>query len=409
MSVSGAGAGVATVPTLSYSSSRAYLECPLRWKFLYIDRLTEAPRGYFSFGRTIHSVLETIVRPLVVPGARRSGEAESQRTLDDWHPSAPTVTGPAGLSEEELLAIYDREWLNEGYSTPEEEARYRALGVEMLRGFYAQMRRDPPRPVAVEQHLEASWDGIPIHGYIDRIDRAPGGGLAVLDYKTSRELRAEDARESDQLSLYQVLVEKNYSDPVEELTLYHLRSLTPLKVSRRPKETLELLYDRLGAVTDGIRAQAFDPTPGRQCARCEFQSRCPEFRTVPAEEQERLRLLVDRFAQLRAEEERVAGELERTAEELHRSAADLRVHRVPGSRAIAIRHKEESWQYPPERIGPILQRAGIRDRLTSGRPEEVRRIVRDPSIDPEIRRRVADAGTRRVKWYWELEESSRAD
>ncbi len=409
MNVSGAEAGVATVPTLSYSSSRAYLECPLRWKFLYVDRLTEAPRGYFSFGRTIHSVLEAIVRPLVVPGARRSGEAESQRTLDDWHPSTPAVPGPAALSEEKLLAIYDREWLTEGYTSPEEEARYRALGAEMLRGFYAQMRRDPPHPVAVEQHLEASWDGIPIHGYIDRIDRAPGGGLAVLDYKTSRELRSEDARESDQLSLYQVLVEKNYSDPVEELTLYHLRSLTPLRVSRRPKETLELLYDRLGVVTDGIRAQAFDPTPGRQCARCEFQSRCPEFRAVPATEQERLRTLVDRFAQLRGEEERVAVELERTAEELHRSAVDLGVHRVPGSGAIAIRHKEESWQYPPERIGPILQRAGIRDRLTSGRPEEVRRIVRDPSIDPEIRRRVADAGTRRVKWYWELEESSRAD
>ncbi|NNN17831.1 MAG: hypothetical protein HKL79_05675, partial [Thermoplasmata archaeon] len=177
---------MATVPTLSYSSSRAYLECPLRWKFLYVDRLTEAPRGYFSFGRTIHSVLEAIMRPLVVPGARRSGEAESQRTLDDWHPSTPATPGPVELSEEELLAIYDREWLTEGYTSPEEEARYRALGAEMLRGFYAQMRRDPPHPVAVEQHLEASWDGIPIHGYIDRIDRAPGGGLAVLDYKTSR-------------------------------------------------------------------------------------------------------------------------------------------------------------------------------------------------------------------------------
>lgn len=409
MNLPRADAVVASVPTLSYSSSRAYLECPLRWKFLYIDRLTEAPRGYFSFGRTIHSVLETIVRPLVVPSARRSGEAESQRTLDDWHPTAHSSSPSVELPKEELLALYDREWLSEGYTSPEEEARYRALGAEMLLGFYAQMRRDPPRPVAVEQHLEASWDGIPVHGYIDRIDRTPGGGLAVLDYKTSRELHREDARESDQLSLYQVLVEKNYTDPVEELTLYHLRSLTPLKVPRRPKETLESLYDRLGMVTDGIRAQAFDPTPGRQCARCEFQSRCPEFRSVPAEEEERLRALVDRFVRLRSEEERVAGELERTAEELHRSASDLGVHRVPGSGTIAIRHKEESWLYPPERIGPILQRAGIRDRLTTGRPEEVRRIVRDPSIDPETRRRLADAGTRKVKWYWELEERSRAE
>ncbi|EQD27879.1 hypothetical protein B1B_18994, partial [mine drainage metagenome] len=51
------------IAQLSYSSIRAYEECPLRWKFLYVDRLPEAPRGYFSFGRTVHSVLEELLQP----------------------------------------------------------------------------------------------------------------------------------------------------------------------------------------------------------------------------------------------------------------------------------------------------------------------------------------------------------
>ncbi|EQD29015.1 hypothetical protein B1B_18798, partial [mine drainage metagenome] len=72
----------------------------------------------------------------------------------------------------------------------------------------------PRQPVALEEHLEARWDGIPIHGYIDRIDRTPDGGLEIVDYKTSRELSREDARGSDQLSIYQVLVETNYTEPV---------------------------------------------------------------------------------------------------------------------------------------------------------------------------------------------------
>ena len=56
---------------LSYSSVRTYLECALRWKFLYVDRLPEAPRGYFSFGRTVHTVLENLLKPLVVPTTLR--------------------------------------------------------------------------------------------------------------------------------------------------------------------------------------------------------------------------------------------------------------------------------------------------------------------------------------------------
>ena len=393
------------VPALSYSSYSTYLECPLRWKFLYIDRLPEVPRGYFTFGRVVHSVLEELVRPMVLPSARRVGEADSQRTLDEWH--APTGPAPGGwMTSEALLALYERSWLSEGYSSPEEEQRYRDLGRELLLRYHDRLLREPPHPVAVEEHLEARWDGIPIHGYIDRIDRTPAGGLEVVDYKTSRDLSNEDARDSDQLTLYQVLVQNNYSEPVEKLTLYHLRSMTPLRTAPRGRGKLSSLHDRLGTVTDGIRSDAFEPNPGRQCSRCDFQSRCPEFRSVPAADGERLRDLVDRFEALRAEEHRLEGDLRRTAEELHRAAEDLGVHRVPGSRSVAIRRKEEAWQYSLDLVRPLLERSGVSDRVAGGTTEEVRRLVRDPTVDPEVRRRVAETGARKIKWYWDLEHEN---
>lgn len=399
---------MAAVPTLSYSSARTYLECPLRWKFLYIDHLTEAPRGYFSFGRTIHTVLEELVRPLVIPGARRTSESDSQRTLDHWSAGKTAAADGLPMGEEELLEHYRAAWSSEGYTSHGEEERYRALGLEILLAYYRQLLKTPPTPVAVEQHLEATWDGIPIHGYLDRIDRTPRGGLEVLDYKTSRELSSEEARTSDQLTLYQVLVEKNYPDPVEGLTLYHLRSLTPLRTPPRPKESLDSLYDRLGAVSDGIRSAAYEPTPGRQCRRCEFQSRCPEFRSVPRPDRERLLELVDRFAALRSEESRLNGELEKTAAELHRIAESVGVHRVPGTRRVAIRHREESWQYPAEQIAGLADaRSGI-EVPPSDRPEEVRRFIRNPAVDPHLRRKVAEAGRRQVRWFWDLEESDDA-
>jgi len=397
---------VAAVPTLSYSSFRTYEECPLRWRFLYIDKLPEVPRGYFTFGRVVHAVLEDLVAPLVVPTARRAGESDRQRTLDEFHARGTEAAPPRWMTPDELLETYSREWSSEGYTSSEEESRYKALGRELLLRYYDFLLRERPAPVSVEEHLEARWEGIPVHGYIDRIDRNPAGGLEIVDYKTSRDLSSDDARESDQLSLYQVLVENNYAEPVHGLTLYHLRSLTPLRTEPRDRTALVGLHDRFGTVLDGIRAEAFEPAPGRHCSRCDFRDRCPEFRSVPPVEGARLRALVDRFEALRAEEGRLEVELRRTADELHRAAEELGVHRVPGSRTTAVRRREEAWQYSLDHVRPLLERTGLASRVRSGSSEEVRRLVRDPEVDPEVRRKVAETGARRVKWYWELEEGS---
>ena len=400
---------MAGAPPLSYSSYRTYLECPLRWKYLYVERRPETPRGYFTFGRVVHSVLEELVRPLVVPSARRRDGGESQTTLRDWSESGTEAEDRAArpvMGSDDLLALYTRLWTNEGYVSRDEEERYRALGRELLLRYRDRLELDPPTPVAVEEHLEARWDGLPVHGYIDRIDRTPDGGLEVVDYKTSRELTSEDAASSDQLSVYQVLVEHNYRAPVERLTLLHLRSLTPLRAPPRGTRTLEPLHQRMGEVADGIREEAYEPTPGPHCARCDFRSICPEFRPMPAEEGPRLAALVDRFDALRADERRLERELAQTASELHRAAEELGLHRVPGSRAVAVRRREVTWQYPLEVVRPILERSGGSGRLAADSADDVRRLLRDPAVPSEVRRKVAETGSRQVRWFWELEDTA---
>ncbi len=403
---------VAEPAALSYSSYRTYLECPLRWRYLYVERRPETPRGYFTFGRVVHSVLEELVRPLVTPAGSRRGALDGQTTLQRWADDRDGGSSPpAGRwrSAEEMLALYDRLWSGEGYTSPDEEARYRALGRDLLARYHARLSRELPRPVSVEEHLEARWDGLPVHGYVDRIDRTPAGGLEILDYKTSRELSVEDVAGSDQLSLYQVLVESNYREPVERLTLFHLRSLTPLHARPRARRALEPLHQRMGEVADGIREEAFEPTPGRHCTRCDFQSICPEFRPIPSAEGPRLAALVDRFDALREEERRLNDELAATAAELHRAAEQLGLHRVPGSRAVAVRRREVSWQYPLDAVRPLLEGSGSSGRLAGESSEEVRRLLRDPTIPPEVRRKVAESGSRQVRWFWELQDENGDD
>jgi len=384
---------------------RTYLECPLRWKFLYVDDLKEAPRGYFSFGRTVHTVLEELLKPLVVPSGRRVGSGATQHTLDDWRPGD---RGEAGRlpSRSEMLALYESSWVRDGYGSTDEEKRYKQLGEELLLAYHDDLVRAPPAPVSVEEHLEAKWNGVAVHGYIDRIDRTPTGGLEILDYKTSRELTQADAVESDQLSLYQVLVEQNYPEPVERLTLYHLRSRTPRSVPRREPAVLEGVHERFTRAGDGIRSESFQPTPGRQCSRCEFKSLCPEFRLVPEPEQAQLLQLVDRFHRLRSEEEHVEEQLRATAEALHREAERLGVHRISGSDRVAIRRREEVWRFREESVAPILAEHGLDGQVRSDDAEAIRRLTQDPNVDAGLRRRLTEAGGRQVRWYWVLEDGA---
>jgi putative RecB family exonuclease len=387
---------------LSHSSVHTYLECPLRWKFLYVDKLTEAARGYFSFGRTVHSVLEELLRPYLVPGARITASGDRQRTLLEFSPHAAAPDGHL-MTPKELLATYERLWVSDGYVSAEEEARYRSLGADLLLRYRETLERERPAPVAVEAHLEARWDGIPIHGYLDRIDRTPNGGLEILDYKTSREMSAAEAMGSDQLALYQVLVQKNFPEPVESLTLYHLRSLKPFRTPPRKREVLESLHERVGTVRDGIRSQAFEPKPGRQCGRCEFKDRCPEFRAVPAAERDRLAELVDRFARLRQEESRLDGELRQAAEALHREAERLGVHRFAGQSATAIRQREEAWTFSADAVRPILEANGLQGRIDPQDPHQVRKLLRDSALDEAVRQQLAGTGGKSVRWFWSLE------
>lgn len=395
---------MAALAPLSYSGFRAYSECPLRWKFLYIDRLPEAPRGYFSFGRSIHSALEEFVGPLTSGKPAPAGAA--QRTLFEFDTAKEGETAsarPALMSIDSLLEVYRRVWVSEGYVSPEEERRYYDLGSDLLRRFHAAFLEAPPKTLAVEQKLDAHVDGIAIHGIVDRIDETPMGGLEVLDYKTSKELSLRDARESDQLTLYQVLVQENYGRSVETLTLYHVRTLSALRTPARSREVVSDLSSRLGEVADGIRAEAYDPRPGPYCQRCDFRDRCPEWREVPASERERVQALVERYVELKRQGDALRQQMEGVASELHAVSERLGVHRLPGRRATVYRRKELAWVFPPEQVLPVLQGAGLLPRVSRLESEQVARLLHDPRVPSEVRQALKQRGSKQAEWGLRLE------
>ena len=71
---------------LSHSQLYLYNDCPKKWHFKYVEGIPEKPKHFFSFGKTMHSVLEFLYK----------------------------VKTPVPPSMEKLLECYEKEWISEG-------------------------------------------------------------------------------------------------------------------------------------------------------------------------------------------------------------------------------------------------------------------------------------------------------
>jgi len=156
---------------LNYSKVCAYKNCPVRFKYKYIDGRREPLTPLSSLGVSLHKALES----------RRAG---------------------AG-SLDELLTCFDDNWLTGGYTSAPEQIEHYDKGKKMLEIFW---RRDAERKtltVCAEQFFEFPYRQWRIKGTVDRIDRHPDGGHEIIDYKTGPEIRTEaEVAQSLQLGVY---------------------------------------------------------------------------------------------------------------------------------------------------------------------------------------------------------------
>ncbi|MBI4387364.1 MAG: PD-(D/E)XK nuclease family protein [Elusimicrobia bacterium] len=236
---------------LSHSSITLYLDCPQKYKFRYIDKIPEKPKHFFSFGRSVHSALEYFYNV----------------------PAAP----PPGLPE--VLAHYKARWVSEGYKDASQEAEYFDEGRRILEQFHARHAPQFAPPFFAEYRFDLKVDGIPVTGFVDRIDRVGSDRIAIIDYKTGKSFGEDRVRADAQLTMYQMACEELLGLRVESLTFYHLNSLTPLTAPPHSADQVAGLRRRIVSVADSIRKEAFEPRPEeRKCTWCDYKPLCPVFR-----------------------------------------------------------------------------------------------------------------------------------
>lgn len=296
----------------SHSKLGAFEGCPYKFKLRYVDRISRRTQGIEAFmGSCVHEALEELYRAV--------GFAK-----------VPLLDEVCRVYE----SVWDRDWNDEVKIVREglEAGDYRRKGRRCVEDYYRRYTPfDQGKTLGLEERILIDLAGgrYQLQGYIDRLAQVSDGHYEIHDYKSSNSLPAQAEADADrQLALYQIGIQRRWNDVDKVDLVWHYVVFDKEIRSTRTPEQLEQLESEVVAeiekVEAAVRAGRFPTNESRLCDWCEYPDLCPARRhlhvvaALPVNEymDEPGVALVDKFAELEAERQRVKASLEEVEGEL---------------------------------------------------------------------------------------------
>ncbi len=238
---------------LSFEQVNSYLDCPLRYRFLYVDKIPPPPHHALTFGRAVHFTIRDYLK---------------------------LKMGGKKVPLEKLFDIYKRYWVSEGFLDRRHEEMRFEEGKRMLENLWKKEEVSKSVPTYVEKEFKIKIDRVQLMGRWDRVDLEEDGAI-IIDYKASRikdqKSADKETRRNLQLALYCYSFEKIYNRSVKEVRLSYLDSGIE-GIGKREEIKIEKALDELKKVEEGVRNERFEPTPSYYtCDHCPFKRYCPAY------------------------------------------------------------------------------------------------------------------------------------
>ena len=350
---------------LSYSSINTYETCPAKFKFQYEDRVPQGPSPALSFGGSLHQALYLFHnRPV---------------------PVAPSL--------EELHEMLEAAWVSDGFSGESEERMYLDHGRQVLAQYHRENAPDYRIPVALEFRFQVQIEGVTLSGIIDRMDRLPGGGYEIVDYKTNRRLPPQSRIDQDlQLSIYHLAAREVWGIEPERLTLYYLLPGQRMSTTRTPADVDEL-HRRIGVVAERIGSGMFEARQNPLCDWCDYQALCPLFRHRHERDRgdpaPRMTEIVDEWIALKRQGRDVYRRLDELGPLINAFADEHGYRRLFGTDGSAIDRRPQHVTAPvDEKVREVLEPLGLWEQVLSVDPAKLNGLIESRTLSPDVEDRL---------------------
>lgn len=381
----------------SYSAIDTYLQCPQKYKFQEIDRVSPRPPKSKEaiFGSLVHDTL---------------------KFMFERNPLYPTLDEVVAYfrahwpSREVFLAEVKNDPLKRAW-TPEEEKIVFEDGVRMLKRFYEKNAPWNYSVVDLESRFEVALTDEKtgethiLAGIIDRIDKLPDDTYEIIDYKTSKRMPSQDAvHRNRQLALYSLGLQKRWPHLEAEdikLSLYFVKHGEKLSTKATQSSTAEArggLLKTINEIQDRLRnAKPFEPMPSILCNWCEYRPICPAWKHLYRNQESGIKNQVEandainEYLRLKNSKQKAEARLDELEGQIRGYMEREGLTRVFGDEGYLSKRTQQRYEYDFDKIKNLLSPLGKWEDILTADPAKLKKILYE--VPEDIRLAVEELRT----------------
>ena len=244
----------------SHSKISCFGNCPLQFKFRYIDRKKPDFKNSIEafLGSMVHDSLE------LLHTEKQMGKTLTLDYLLDYY-----ISSWKDKWNDEIKVI----------KKDRKAEEYFNLGIGFIKDYYNKYQPfDHGKDIGIEEKILIQLNSRHnIIGYIDRLTIVDNTTYEIHDYKTGASLPEQRYLDSDrQLALYMIAILEKFPSAEKVELVWHYLAFDKEMRSTRTREQLEILKIDIIRKIDMIEsAKDYPPKESALCNWCVYQSYCP--------------------------------------------------------------------------------------------------------------------------------------